>query len=285
MREVSLDTIADTYVDDGLTEYSAWSPALQTTWNFGIHLYGLDEVRILRVQERLYRIYERQALFVRFILFEIEFDEFVRLTKMKCYYCGVEPLQSFYGYMYNGLDRIDNNEGYIEGNIISCCGHCNTMKGELSKIEFVEHCKHITSYYDLENRTIPKPIHESNDYYEPTTKRKNRLAFGEAATNFIYYSYQTRAKKYDLDFTLDRESFVRITQKSCWYCGVEPSNRGHLVGYYGDFIYNGIDRINSSKGYVDGNIVPCCGKCNTMKTNMNVLTFTKQAMKIANYRW
>jgi hypothetical protein len=32
-----------------------------------------------------------------------------------------------------------------------------------------------------------------------------------------------------------------------------------------DFRWNGIDRIDSSKGYVPGNVVPCCTVCNIMK--------------------
>ncbi len=242
----------------------------------------LEEVKETGLQEQLYRIYENQALFKRFILFEIEVEEFVRLTQINCHYCGVEPLQEFHGYIYNGIDRIDNSEGYIEGNVVSCCGHCNTMKGELPKTDFIEHCKHITNFTSG-NRTIPKPVHAPNDYYKSVSNRC--LDFGEAATNIIFDSYKRRAKKYNRVFDIDMELFIKITQNTCFYCGVEPSNRQSYKTNYGDFIYNGVDRTDSSKGYVEGNIVPCCGRCNTMKTNMDALIFTKQAIKIANYRW
>ena len=44
---------------------------------------------------------------------------------------------------------------------------------------------------------------------------------------------------------------------------------------------NGIDRINSSLGYVDGNVVPCCGTCNKMKMAMDESDFKMQVLKIA----
>lgn len=36
---------------------------------------------------------------------------------------------------------------------------------------------------------------------------------------------------------------------------------------YESFRWNGIDRIDSAKGYVEGNVVPCCKFCNEMKSD------------------
>jgi len=36
----------------------------------------------------------------------------------------------------------------------------------------------------------------------------------------------------------------------------------------GDYVYSGIDRLDSSKGYEPGNVVPCCKQCNWAKNDI-----------------
>jgi len=66
------------------------------------------------------------------------------LSKLPCYYCGVEPSQvtrypSMNGvYVYNGLDRVDNNKGYTIDNVVPCCKVCNRAKGTATLEEFKE---------------------------------------------------------------------------------------------------------------------------------------------------
>lgn len=64
------------------------------------------------------------------------------LTKQPCHYCGAKPAQVFSrkthngAYIYNGLDRIDNAEGYILSNVVPCCGICNHAKSAMTVEEF-----------------------------------------------------------------------------------------------------------------------------------------------------
>lgn len=44
---------------------------------------------------------------------------------------------------FNGIDRIDNNEGYVEGNVRSCCKTCNRMKSSMTAEMFVSHANKI----------------------------------------------------------------------------------------------------------------------------------------------
>lgn len=55
-----------------------------------------------------------------------------------CLYCGD---------ISTGIDRVDNTQGYVEGNCVPCCGECNYMKRLLSKVDFQK--KIIKIYFHL----------------------------------------------------------------------------------------------------------------------------------------
>jgi len=53
------------------------------------------------------------------------------LIRGDCVYCGAAPDP------LNGVDRVDNNLGYIAGNIVSSCKMCNIAKNNHSVDEFL----------------------------------------------------------------------------------------------------------------------------------------------------
>lgn len=59
--------------------------------------------------------------------FNLTIDEFDEITKRPCFYCGEYDI-SYLGENYNGVDRIDNANGYTAENSVSCCEFCNRMK-------------------------------------------------------------------------------------------------------------------------------------------------------------
>lgn len=78
--------------------------------------------------------------------------------------------------------------------------------------------------------------------------------------------------------------FSRLSKSPCNYCGLEYSkeiedrlneskNRKRLSDYV--LKCNGIDRVDSSKGYTVENSVACCKYCNTAKNTMYVDEFLK----------
>jgi len=60
--------------------------------------------------------------------------EFSAIIKEHCHYCGIEPSRFYQspgtngGVVYNGVDRVDNTEGYTSDNIVACCTECNQAK-------------------------------------------------------------------------------------------------------------------------------------------------------------
>jgi len=69
-------------------------------------------------------------------------EQIRHLTKQPCHYCGAAPKKStnrhkFNGdYIYNGLDRTDNDKGYAVGNVVPCCEECNYAKRTRSVEQF-----------------------------------------------------------------------------------------------------------------------------------------------------
>ena len=117
-------------------------------------------------------------------------------------------------------------------------------------------------------------------------KERNGLYYGKAAFNKLLSSYKRHAKNRNFPFELNEEIFKRLTQQNCYYCGKEPRQIGKNGNNNGDYIYNGIDRLDSSLGYTLENSVPCCGKCNAMKMAMSLSDFKSQILTIVkNMNW
>jgi len=92
------------------------------------------------------------------ISFELSRDRFKELIYGKCFYCAAEPsgVANRHGYngacVYNGVDRIDNRLGYVEGNVVTCCQQCNQAKSSFSQEEFYGWISRVYNYRDHVNR-------------------------------------------------------------------------------------------------------------------------------------
>ncbi len=64
-------------------------------------------------------------------------DQFRALTSNDCEYCGAPPSKNEQGYLYNGIDRVDNDKGYTMDNVVPCCTCCNLAKRGMSAEEFL----------------------------------------------------------------------------------------------------------------------------------------------------
>ncbi len=101
------------------------------------------------------------------------------------------------------------------------------------------------------------------------TARLRALPHGEAAMRQVMAGYRCKAKKHDIPFLLTSPQFKKIVSQPCFYCGAVDSNVHKSPHGTGDFSYNGIDRIDSQKGYVLSNVISCCKKCNFAKSNLS----------------
>ena len=84
--------------------------------------------------------------------------QFAELTQKDCYYCGAKPSnvtnhKNYNGaYIYNGLDRVDNNKGYAIDNVVPCCRVCNFRKRDAGFQEFKEWINKV--YINLNGKPI-----------------------------------------------------------------------------------------------------------------------------------
>lgn len=95
---------------------------------------------------------------------DLTMENVIELVMSRCYYCNAEPGTFVHkdnkgsnrdSGRFNGIDRIDNNSGYLQDNVVSCCWWCNRMKGSLAVTDFVSHCKRVSMMHLIE--TSPSP--------------------------------------------------------------------------------------------------------------------------------
>ena len=118
-------------------------------------------------------------------------------------------------------------------------------------------CKSCKSLYDkqwwLDNK---ERLYERYKEYDQSPEGK-------------YSIYKYRAKKKNFLFELDFETFKSLVTSDCEHCGSEGC---------------GIDRLDSSQGYIISNCVPCCTMCNRMKLTHSEEDWTNQMMKIVEHK-
>ena len=78
--------------------------------------------------------------------FDLSFNEFVRYWQIPCSYCGAK-IETI------GLDRVDNNKGYVKGNILTCCTFCNKAKRNATPHEWYQWAERLSKKFIPKGRT------------------------------------------------------------------------------------------------------------------------------------
>jgi len=114
---------------------------------------------------RLLNNYKKSAK-NRNLKFSITEEKFKKLTSSNCYYCGESPSnikhnhsKTTHGiehskYIYNGIDRKDNNKGYTIENCVPCCGICNKMKSTMNIDNFLNQINKIKDNRKYETNNL-----------------------------------------------------------------------------------------------------------------------------------
>jgi hypothetical protein len=192
----------------------------------------VDVLNKLRKQSKKiqYGVYKRCAN-TKNLDFKLSFEQYKSLVDQKCYYCNGTEEKGF-----NGIDRNDQTKGYTIDNCLPCCTMCNYIKGSLHSSGFIKRIEHILTHQGR----IQGEYHA--EYFADHK-------------GCSYSGYKKRAETKQLDFHLTQDEFLQIRSEVCYLCG-KMNTDTHV---------NGLDRLDSTKGYTIDNVKSCCGECNYMK--------------------
>lgn len=106
--------------------------------------------------DRMYVIYKKQAA-KHSRSFRLSRKQFARLTSEDCTYCGKEPeytsgrgrnkpSRKWGHYRFNGIDRVVNSRGYVDGHCVPCCIQCNRAKHSYSLEAWQAHIARLVNH-------------------------------------------------------------------------------------------------------------------------------------------
>lgn len=163
-----------------------------------------------------------------------------------CYYCGIAT-----GY---AVDRVDPDGPYSIENCVQCCWICNRSKRTLTAARFV-----MCSAYVSRRRADG-----------PSVRPPRGLFVACQPRSALACHFRAQAAGRGREIGIDEPTRQRLLHEPCRYCGLEPSL--------------GIDRIDSARGYVEGNVDPCCMTCNFLKHEETLDDFYARCDRI-RARW
>jgi hypothetical protein len=112
---------------------------------------------------------------------------------------------------------------------------------------------------------LSKELHSSKAWKEKNFKIGS--GFSRVLTQ-----YKQNAKNRGISWDLTDEQVKNLTSSPCYYTGLLPATI-KTVKSGETYVYNGIDRVDNSKGYTIDNCVPCCTAINLMKLDMTEQRF------------
>lgn len=89
----------------------------------------------------------------RGLLWTLSDDEFDELVTAHCQYCKRPPAtiresrRNTGNFTYNGLDRVNNQQGYTTDNVVTCCHICNRAKSDMTIEEFQDWIQDLSKAY------------------------------------------------------------------------------------------------------------------------------------------
>lgn len=120
-------------------------------------------------------------------------------------------------------------------------------------------------------------------YAKQRASEANSIEPGLSAKRNVFSLYKIAAKRRNLSFNLSFDEFIIFCKQNCYYCGSQSLNKCIVEGNNGEFIYNGIDRVDNEKGYSLQNCVTACKICNRAKSIMNKSDFISWIKKASEH--
>ena len=166
------------------------------------------------------------------------------------------------------------NRGQIKWNCVCDCGNLHTVTGECLRSGKTKSCGCLKLEYIEKNKFKKNPNRE------------------EAILKVQYNHLIRRHNEKSLEEVIDFKTFCQLSKSKCHYCGLDFSksiedrnSESKTKKKISDVVLkiNGIDRLDSSKGYTKDNVVPCCKYCNNAKAEMTKKQFLEWIKKVYDF--
>lgn len=188
--------------------------------------------------------------------------------------------------LYSSVGKIKNITGQVFGRLTVISKNTKMKNGD-HHVYWDCLClcgkKHVASGTNLRRGHIKSCGCLQIEITKEIRKKEVLENYGQGSKSRAYGAYKTYCKKKGREFSITKEQFLSLSQKNCTYCGSLPSNNTKAYnGVYenGSFTYNGLDRVDSTKGYFLENVVTCCKRCNSAKNNMHIDEFKNWIKKV-----
>lgn len=120
-------------------------------------------------------------------------------------------------------------------------------------------------YSDVEGRGVYNKTNPQHFDFGASLRKPS----GVSSYNRLVRQYKKTASARNLEFALSDDVFRNLVTGNCHYCGLIPNQTMKSKDCNGEFVYNGIDRVDNKQGYVASNCVSCCKICNRAKNNLS----------------
>lgn len=215
-------------------------------------------------------------------------EDNVYRTLVRCEKCGYEKVVNYYNFIDTKrsphICTKCKNEQWANSETGKVYGTVKIL--EFDHIGDQDKYGHVPVYFKTEcticNKTSIRLFNKSQ--WESTNGcRRCTATFNNSSLNSIFKVYQDGSKSRNIEWCLTNDQFLELIYQDCYYCGNPPEVRNRDKSTDKEMV-NGIDRIDSSKGYVFDNCVPCCTMCNYMKQSYTIDNFLDQVKKIYQHR-
>lgn len=216
--------------------------------------------------------------------FDIELDyvlEMIKKQQNRCVYSNKELSFSYNNRDVISIDRIDSNKGYTQGNIQILSSYVNWMKLDHDEEVFFELISkiylHSSCIKDYQNKKECTYININSKMMKQITimlrtakssARKRRLERGRYMCG-----------EYDITLN-DISELIKSQNNRCLLSGIEFDWECGTSSVFKP----SIDRIDSTRGYIKGNIQILCICINQMKSNLTQSQFLSYVSDIYTHK-
>lgn len=190
--------------------------------------------------------------------------------------------------------EIHKSKKYKAGEIL---GNCYELIRPLGNNTWLVKCTKCGKEQEQAIPNIKKHKKETCFYCEHPYSEKaafNRTRLSQMSIDERIYTYYKNKIENDNNrpgakyktFELNLQEYSNLIHSDCYYCGAKPTDdniwnkSGKRKCDTETIFINGVDRIDSDKGYTIDNCVPCCPTCNRIKSDLPQDVFYNQIKKI-----